>query len=290
MSDRQQGSVLNLVVAHRLEARPLIESLGLASAGRVGAAGFETYSNEAGIRLIVSGMGKAAAATATRALAELPNADHPTDRHVWLNIGIAGHRSLPVGSSMLANKLVDAQTGQVHFPTLLLPGPASGCLVTVNEAETEYPLEAAYDMEAAGFFAAARSAGPLELVQVYKLISDNPQHPTERVDRALIARLFADKRTEIIDFCTALRCLGDDYNLPRRPSPAIDKLLQSLRMSVSQQHQLRRLGQRLQALGQSSYLLALADRPPASAQLLLRSMERFLIEAGNRGPTGNSEY
>ena len=37
--------------------------------------------------------------------------------HAWLNLGIAGHASLPIGQAVIIKKITDAATGQTWFPS-----------------------------------------------------------------------------------------------------------------------------------------------------------------------------
>ena len=48
--------------------------------------------------------------------------------------------------------------------------------------ETAYPKDAAYDMEAAGFYAQAAGLTTTDLVHVFKIVSDNRENPVSKVD------------------------------------------------------------------------------------------------------------
>ena len=268
---------LNLVVAHRLEARPLIELFELVE--QEGDSAFKTFANERGVSLVLSGMGKSAAAAATSDLAGRQQDDAEEGSvAAWLNIGIAGHRSLAVGTALRANKIVDAVTGQSYFPPLLLPGPPSSGVVTVAEPELDYPEDVAYDMEAAGFWPAAAASSTGELVQVFKLVSDNPSRSAQRVDARLVRDLFAANRQAIADFCGELQALTAEYNEAHSLPAAYLQLRQSAHFSVTQQHQLRRSCQRARALGLGKQLQALTQRPVGSARQLLAALDRLLCE------------
>ena len=105
--------MLCLVVALAAEARPLLASHRLQGVSghpyRI-CAGEQTH-------LIVSGIGKVAAAAATAYLRALIG-DTPA---AWLNIGIAGHGNQAVGTALLAHKVVDAASGKPFYPTFTAP-------------------------------------------------------------------------------------------------------------------------------------------------------------------------
>ena len=162
--------MLNIVVAHSLEAKPLITLFNL---GKVPEhTEFPVYKNDEGISLILSGMGKAAAADATTYLgARL--AQESGLISAWLNVGIAGHRSAAIGEGLLMNKITEKTSGESFYPGTLLWGFDSSAVITVDEIEKEYDEDVAYEMEASGFYRAAQALSSSEFVQAFKVISDN---------------------------------------------------------------------------------------------------------------------
>ena len=160
--------MIYLVVALSAEARPLVAHFGLASAREIES--LEIYRRP-GLSLIVSGVGRAAAAAAVEALARAV----PVEEHsAWLNIGVAGHRNHAIGTAVLATTIVDDVTGErwtastpsdLHFE--------SGSVRTVDQVELEFDSESLYDMEAAAFYRQAIRLTTPDLVQVLKIVSDN---------------------------------------------------------------------------------------------------------------------
>ncbi|WP_455199714.1 5'-methylthioadenosine/S-adenosylhomocysteine nucleosidase family protein, partial [Kaarinaea lacus] len=104
--------MLNFVVALSEEARPIIQQFRLKRLHDVNA--FPVYGSEK-VRLIVSGMGKLAAATATGYLAGIDSAGKAT---AWINVGVAGSKNLPVGQAILAHQIIDAENQQKFYPTI----------------------------------------------------------------------------------------------------------------------------------------------------------------------------
>lgn len=153
-----------MVVALEAEARPLIDHFRLRRDLAVSA--FSLYTRD-DLALVVSGVGKAAAACAVGFLgARLrPSA--------WINAGTAGHADLPVGTVRLAHKVVDADSGQAAYPPLILDlTTASAEVITVSKPEQGFARDALYDMEASAFFAAARRLVTVEWIQTVKVVSD----------------------------------------------------------------------------------------------------------------------
>ena len=175
--------MLHITCALKPEARPLLDYFKLrpASAG----AGIH-HNSDSGISLTVSGIGKSAAAAAVARTREHFKAGRS---HAWLNLGIAGHASLPVGQAVLVKKITDDASGQTWFPSRVFTStlPAHD-LLTLDNPGSNYRNEL-FDMECAGFFRAASKHATLELVQSLKIISDNCDQPMEGINPALISRL-----------------------------------------------------------------------------------------------------
>jgi hypothetical protein len=161
--------MIHLVVALPAEARGLARVLGPQRGGT--GIGPQPVQYGDGIDLVVCGTGRQRARRAVEAIAGRMS---QTAHHAWLNVGIAGHEDLSPGTALLAEEIRESATGRswkpsipfrISFPT------ATVC--TVDWPETEYATDAAYDMEASGFFAAANRVSSPGLVQVLKVVSDN---------------------------------------------------------------------------------------------------------------------
>lgn len=181
------------VVAMRSEAEPLIQELGLAR-WQVGEGPFPLFRSD-DAALVVSGVGKVAAgAAATYLFARLGGPTHAG----WINVGIAGHRWRGLGEAVLAHKVTDAGSGRSWQQLLAFEPPvATSEVVTVEEVERSYAGDAVYDMEAAGFVAAAERLANAELIQVLKVVSDNATTPVDGVDRARIRACIGDRMAEL---------------------------------------------------------------------------------------------
>lgn len=263
--------MINLVVALPAEARPLINHYKLTKQPAHNA--FPLYRNE-DMALVVCGSGKIAAATATAWLAALT---HGKPRAAWLNIGIAGHASYDIGSGLLINRISDHASNRRWYPPQVhdLDIPAAS-LRSVDNAENEYGSDALYDMEASGYYPAACHFTTGELVQCYKIVSDNRQQSSSGVNAKFCTQLICDKLEIIDQLVLALKSLQQEYSSRHTPHPDHQRMTEHWHFTVSQQHQLSRLLQRWMTLapGQTAWSSTLRNMQTAAA--VLQHLERQL--------------
>ena len=235
--------MINIVVALPAEARPLLDHFRLRDKQHNTA--FPIYRNT-DMALIVSGPGKVAAAAATALLAGT-GTSHA--RAAWLNIGIAGHAHHAVGSGYIAHRITDSTTGTNWYPPHIheLSTPTE-TLYTVDRPEDDYPTAALYEMEASGFFPVASRFSSSELVQCFKVISDNRTQATTMVTAKLCAQLISGRLADIEQLVNALSGMADEYTTWHAPHPDLEQFSTRWRFSVSQQHQLAELARRWEVL------------------------------------------
>ncbi len=272
---------VNLVVAHRLEAERLIQWFGLSEISP--RAEFPWFGNGEGLSLVVTGSGAGRAAAGVRHLHERrPGC-------AWLNIGIAGHGSAAVGTGLLIHRIEDRSTGKRHWPSptgLKLP---HGNLITVSKAETEYAEDAAYDMEAAGFFTAASRLIVSDLVLVYKIVSDNPKHPLASFRRGQVPSLIGARDSEIRALVTHLRERGARFAHWRSLPAEYQQLLEKYHFSVTRKAALGKLCRRFTALGMGPRLTVLVSKRYHSTAVLMAALEDELAGALPVGGKGSNE-
>jgi adenosylhomocysteine nucleosidase len=192
--------VLNLIVALPAEARPLLSLFNLHQ--QQAPEPFRLYVGER-TRLLLSGVGKKAAIAAVEYL-QITFPETAT----WLNLGIAGHAHLPVGTPLLANRITDAETGQTWEPSFFFDPPCTTSeLITVDQPEDRYPEPCAYDMEASGFFQAARNYAPADRVHCLKVVSDTPETPHRHISGKMIGELITDHLNLTDELIIRLDCL-----------------------------------------------------------------------------------
>lgn len=273
------GFQLNWVVALRPEARAVIERFGLQ---RVDSVLFPVYENERGnTRLVVSGPGKVNAAAATATLASMENGSQP-DARGWVNFGIAGCGESCFGEIRLAGKVTDGGSGNSWFPGAAWPrkfDPPTGSVLTVEKPEEDYPTDGSLvEMEAAGFFPVAIRDATIELCQVLKVVSDDPEHPIEGIDKSLAFKLCQDALNECGDWLAAFNDLGGEEAARLADPPGLVELLKVAHFSVTRQHQLRRTLQQWNARFPGVTVLETPIVDLRDAASILRELRKKLFE------------
>lgn len=269
--------LVNLVVAHGLEARPLIDALKL----KVGAERpYKIYGNEAGLRLIICGNGQMAAANACAYLAGLQQSRPETG---WLNIGICGHGEAELGRGLLINKITEARSGKRYYPTPLGGDFAGSALITVEEVECGYPEAVAYDMEGAGFWISASRHAGIDQLQCYKIVSDNPGHGVDKFHESQVQALLQARLPEIESLLAILAERSSARQALDYLPDAYYRLIEQVHFTVSQQRQLQEQFRLFKARGRSEELLAaIAGFQGAGADLLRQLQSRLHAEADNQ--------
>jgi len=264
--------VINIITALQCEARPLIEHYRLRGNARHHA--FRCYQND-DMQLIVSGIGKLAAATATTYLA----GNNTQTSHAWLNLGIAGHADKAIGEPLLAHKLIDAASDQQWFPGIVMPIPcASETLTTIDKPALDYRHDTMIDMEASGFYAAASRFQSCELIHSLKIISDNQQHPAEQITEKKTTAIVNDNMVTIDSVINSLIALSSQLNkIEQTPAEVYDFMAQ-WHFTTYQQNELRHLLRRWHAL-------SLTDKPShhdfssqTTGKAVLVAIKEFLDE------------
>lgn len=269
---------VNLVVALATESRPLVDHFRLSEDRS--AVGFRVFRGD-GIRLVVTGMGRVACAAGVAALGERPGEGGSA---AWLNIGIAGHAGHAVGEGVHALSIVEAATGRRWYPPRIMEMPGQGeTICTVDAPETGYPDSRVYDMEASAFYATALRYATGELIQVYKIISDNRDNGVHTVARSTVRESIVRHLPAIQAIVDGLAGLVDEIDTARPALPELDHFLGRWHFTVSQQHQLRELLRCFEALtGGGPVLDADLNRCP-SAKAVLGELSARLNEVYDRG-------
>lgn len=175
--------MINLVVALECEAKPLVDHFRLQKQNHERR--FSMYCRDS-LRLIVTGIGKRAARGACEYLHTLSGAQSQG----WLNVGIAGHGYLAVGTGVRATQIIDHASGDVWHPSPAIPIPGVAQTVcTVDEPDPDYPRDTVDDMEASAYYATAAQVGDATAVQCYKVVSDNRFSGLEAVDPPMVTAL-----------------------------------------------------------------------------------------------------
>ena len=266
---------MNFVVALKAEATPLVESFELAKESAPSP--FPVFANGKH-RLVLSGVGKELAAKATRYLSER----FPRPNQAWLNFGLAGHGALATGTVFMANRILDDNGKSGFYPTQLLDHDLeSSALQTCCSPVSDYPDPIGYDMEASTFCSSASLVSIRELIQVVKVVSDNPGHPADSFDRSSAGTLIKGALPSILPLVDQLEELANKI----KPAPGLAEFVDSgltlHPFSETQRHQARKILTHAHALGlpEKDALKAITDAKSAKQAIseLRKIMEQHRI-------------
>ncbi len=191
--------MLTWVCALHCEAKPVIDLYRLKKSPQK--TEFDLYQNS-DISCIVSGMG---ADNMTRAVQWANNQFHQQNELCWINLGIAGHKNLSVGTSVLISQAsLSENTDPLNTQTDIKHSFVSKSLISITHEKTEYLQDFLLDMEAHAFMTTTRAFSPRQLCQSIKVISDNSESPPTR-NKAKISQLIADNMPQISEFACLLQ-------------------------------------------------------------------------------------
>ena len=270
---------VNIVVAHALEAKALIPMLHLQPFDTTSR--FVQYGNSNNLHLIVSGIGRAAMEAAITDLSQ-QQANEEGQIRAWLNIGIAGHSQAPLGGAWLGNKITCQVSGVSAYPPQLIAHIDSGAVITVDEPERTYPEDAAYEMEAFSFFEQATKYSTAELVQVFKIISDNLENPIEKLDFKNVPNWNGLQQEEIILLISKMSSLVGEYNDSNRIPEVYRDLCSRMHLTVNQKLQLRRLCLRYKALGLESDLKSVISLAGSHSKKVISQLSAQIDRVGKQ--------
>ncbi len=188
--------MINLIVALPAEAKPLNQYFGLKRIQPDG--DYPIYRND-DIQLLLSGPGREQAADACQSLIG-------SDTDYWLNIGIAGHPTATIGELFQVNHVYNRSTEKSwKLPCQHALSLPHSRLITVNEAITDYPENALYDMEAAGIIDRLAEHGQLARTTVLKVVSDNVENTAKQINGPLVKLLINNHLNTIDKLLHAIR-------------------------------------------------------------------------------------
>ena len=253
---------LTILAALTCEARPWIDAHRLK---KVGSKPFDLYrSNE--VDLVITGIGAEAMATAVGWIG-----GQSADARVWLNLGTAGHATRELGEVFLVHGCAASEQGRAHYPPLVAKwNGASEALLSLAKPSSDYPLGAAFDMEAAAFFKAAMRFSASELVQSVKVVSDNQKHGIEHLNATRITELMTPHVEPVNRFTEQMMALA-----LRAVPPTTPVLFSDVRATVSQRLQIEQLVTKLFALASTDELYALSQKPGLSAKHVLSELNNL---------------
>lgn len=222
--------MLIFMCALHCEAKPLIDHYRLK---KLPQSDFDSYAGD-GKLCIVSGIGELNMAEACAWAGALQK----EQTNAWINLGVAGHASLELGSAMLVNKVSQAHADRPIYPVHLLDHSFNSIpLISVRAESRDYDHSAAYDMEGYAFFHACSRFSPLELCQGIKIISDNRDNPPLR-DKSRISQMIGQHIPAIDEFANKLEQLAQEQGALTLTRVEIQRFLVLAHFTQTQQNQL----------------------------------------------------
>ncbi len=237
--------MLNIITAFHVEAQPLIEYFQLKKLVEHNV--FETYRNdEQSISLTISGLGKLNASAAVIYSASLK----PISKNdCWINIGIAGHPSIEIGTAILANKVIDESSHQNWYPQIVFDTDIiKAPLTTVDEPTANYPSGSAVDMEASGFLSSASRISTTELIHCLKIISDNKSCSFKSLNKQKIKAMIQDNIHCVTDILSKLENLTTDAQDSKIIMDIYQALIDPIHFTHSEKNKLKKILHKWNAL------------------------------------------
>ena len=225
---------MNFVVAFKGEAQPLIDFYQLA---KVEDAPYPIFRNDQH-SLVISGLGRDRAVSATNALHQVTNKPNLG----WMNLGIAGHGSLGFGEAFIAGKIIEDSKEESFYPPQIFEHSfAVSCLQTCSKPCLNYQPNLGYDMEAHAFYRTACQFSIRELVQVIKLVSDNPDHDLNQVNPKEVPAMMETRLKEIDALVKQIDTTGLTMQSDEEVNKICEKIQSVHSFSVTHGHQLHDL-------------------------------------------------
>ncbi|HRW58320.1 MAG TPA: hypothetical protein P5048_01730 [Chlamydiales bacterium] len=164
------------------EAKPIILAYNLKK--KCEKTPFEIFTSN-NIVLVITGVGKLAAATATGYILTI----YPKPQGI-INIGIAGHKESPIGTIFTVDKIIDEASSKSYYPSFVYTPSCEGLsLMTKDFICKNYPQNTLVDMEASGFFVAASKFISIDYIAILKVVSDNQSNNVEHEKKQKISYL-----------------------------------------------------------------------------------------------------
>ena len=236
--------MIYLIVAFQAEARSLIDHYQLKPTNEHK---WRVYQNRE-ITLALSGSGKIRSAMAATYLYSQFHLNG-LQNGLTVNIGLCGSadpKAFQLGDMVVINQVVDHGTQRRYFPDMLLQhnlkeaGLATFDRPVTDKGNSSMPL---VDMEASGFFEAAAPYFSPDRILCIKIVSDYLD--VERISKNKIQNLFSPVLEEIDRLLQKFNKIHSAQKaiLSESDQCLITDLVRHLKLTVTQQHQLKTLAE-----------------------------------------------
>ena len=160
---------------------------------------------------------------------------------IWLNVGIAGHKSLAIGEARLVHKIIDVQDSATWYPQIIFKAPCESAeLISLDKPCTKYQ-DVLYDMEASAFYQMALRLGTAELIHCIKIVSDNNEQPASNINADNVKKLIASQTETIVQLVEALKPLSEEIQLLSKEPENFHSFIKQWHFTQSEKTQLLRL-------------------------------------------------
>ena len=225
--------MINIICALDCEARVFIDFYKLK---RVREHSLAIYENQV-MRVLVSGIGHLAAATACAYAAALS-----AKASVYINIGSAGGKDFSIGDCFLIDKISSEIFVDDFYPVISFStGSRRAMLKSMDMPNAAYVAGGLQDMEAYGFYAAARQFTTLELIQCIKVVSDTQANERDGLSKQFLQELLLSSFSEIRKIIQSLQQLCAEYEIQISEPQYLSLMLNQFKFSEAQKQQLKRL-------------------------------------------------
>ena len=195
--------MLNIIVALKTEAAPLIEGLSLVRQ-KNNTTAYPVYSGPC-VKLGISGLGKSNARELTRLLLEEDDPDSQFNASDWLNFGVAGSANWAVGDLVQAQIVTEVSTGASwELGSRANLQLSAAHVYTVQTPQLVYQSDRVYDMELAGMLSVLSDRDLLGRASSLKLISDGPGRRAGTLTKNDVHQLIQSRKKAIL---TAVRII-----------------------------------------------------------------------------------
>jgi len=253
---------MNFVIAFPGEAQPIIDFYELQ---KVGNQPFQNYQKDH-FNLVISGMGRKKTAQAVDFL----KTKNVSPNQAWMNLGIAGHGRMEIAKPFLAGKIEDDLSENCFYPPQIYDHdfPVS-CLKTCSQPCSCYEPELGYDMEAHAFYSSVISVTTRELVQVIKIVSDNPTTSLTQFSPKDVPGLIEQNLKGIALLADQMEKISIEMQLEPEISNTFENVRDIHHFSSTRSHQLHDLIRQANALGLSlEEIVSIAKSAKSAAQAI----------------------
>ena len=264
ISENESVTIL-IVCALTHEANPIISHLGLQH--RKTEYSFKLYVGN-NIGLLISGVGKANIAAA------LMWSQLYCQPMKFINVGVVGCGALPLGRTLLINKIIDDASSVTHYPSIHFTWKGqSAVLKTIDTPSDEYHKEQAYDMEASAFFAIANRLVTTENIFCLKVVSDNAENSYQKLSKDSLLQVMRSLLNDLdllLDKIKQTDAELEDFD------PVIKLMQQQWHITVNTEQQLREKLFSVTVLNKNTQINPPDWKSYSHAKAYLRDCEQWL--------------